>query len=337
LQGKAVKNQNTQPEKTPVRKEGGVTQKNGNTNTNGGRRPGNLASPRVTYEVLVPVRTGVTSRSNPVRTQQPGPIVKKEICQHFLQGICKYGNNCKKQHPKKPELGDILTYVSSTRQRVDEEDGISLSEPNLPGLPALPPNGKCRIMGPLVIYFIPFYKPYNGIIYYKKIRLYRYNKTKQTFKLVFSYTKQGFHITTAAASSGYLVCSRLPFDPAVLQFMELAQKLKRENAQMKQRDERQKKEIADLKLETLQNRIFSNIRMADPVDLFVYDPLIKAHVQVLEYHKPADHVSLEGRTLHLWDKKTGLNHTFYIEMKTENVTNYNLDVPLQPPKLCNVF
>jgi hypothetical protein len=183
------------------------------------------------------------------------------------------------------------------------------------------------------------------------------------YKLVFSYTKQGFHITTAAASNGYLVCSRLPFDPDVLQFMEEAKKQKRQNAQ---KDERQKKEIADLKaqnrhlsdkarripvselrvnvqveqsnlLETLQNRIYSNIRLADPVDLFVYDPLIKAHVQVLEYHKPADHVSLDGRTLHLWDKKTGLNHTFSIAMKTENVTNYNLDVPLQPTKLCNEF
>jgi hypothetical protein len=296
--------------------------------------------------------------------QNTGNLSPKD-CVFWLAGSCKNGENCPFQHPpKKPILKNILKYQTSTKEKPNVEVGISYTTPTLPGLPVLPQNGKCRILKDnLVIYFIPFFKPIDGNVYFKKIRLFRFNIKKGEYKLVFSYTKQGFHITTAAASNGYLVCSRLPFHPDVLQFMEEAKKQKRQNAQ---KDERQKKEIADLKaqnrhlsdkarripvselrvnvqveqsnlLETLQNRIYSNIRLADPVDLFVYDPLIKAHVQVLEYHKPADHVSLDGRTLHLWDKKTGLNHTFSIAMKTENVTNYNLDVPLQPTKLCNEF
>jgi hypothetical protein len=287
------------------------------------------------------------------------------------EGYCKNGNNCLFKHPlKKLELEDILKYEKSPLQNPNQNDGIFTKRPDLPGLPDLPPNGKCRVTSDqgLIIYFIPFYKPIDGIVYYKKIRLYRLNKSKGIYKLVFSYTKLGFHITTAAASNGYLVCSRLPYDEAVLKLMEEAKKLKNQNTQWQLKDEKHMKEIEklkkknrylsdkvkrkpvselrvnvgirveqDLRLEILNKRVLDNIRLADPVDLFVYDPLIKAHVHVLEYHKPADHVSLKGRTLQLWDKQTGKNHTFFIVMKTDNVIKFNLDDPLQPKKLCDVF
>jgi len=91
------------------------------------------------------------------------------------------------------------------------------------------------------------------------------------------------------------------------------------------------------KSEWRQNKIKDNFRARDPVDLFVFDPVIKVHVQVLEYHKPADYVDLNGRNLYLWDKMTGLYHSFYIKMGTYQVSNYDVDEPLKPDRLCDHF
>jgi hypothetical protein len=334
---------------------------------------------------------------------------KKDIvCVWYLANKCRNGENCDYQHPlKTSELKEILNYQESSSIRPNVEDGMYYRTPNLPGLPELPPNGKCRIMNDksLVIYFIPFFKPIDGIVYFKKVRLYRLNKQKNQYTLVFSYTKQNFHITTAAASNGYLVCSRLPYDPAVLKFMEEANKLqeqaeiqqnqiaklKNQNQNLQKKDEFQKNQIAQLKnqnqnlqkkgqiqkkqndklknqnrdlqkkgeritvaystsqtitygnplLNQFQMKIRDNFRTADPIDLFVYNPNHDkddiSFKHVLEYHKPADHVDLNGRTLGLWDEKTRAYHTFHIQILTEDVKKYNLDKPVIPEKLCEVF
>jgi len=308
---------------------------------------------------------------------QPIDLTKKEkICMFWVVGTCKYGADCQYQHPpKKPNLTDILEHCySTTKNALNIEDYICYTTPDL-RLPELPLNGMCRMMPDkeLAIYFIPFYKPIDGIVYYKKIRLFRYNKKKEEFKLVFSYTKQGFHITSAAASNGYLVCSRLPYDIAVFKMMEEAKKLKKQNENLQEKirlkDERLTKQISQLKtknrylsnnfnrkpvsslrananfnmvvkhkkLELLEFSIRDKFRSADPVDLFVYDPVIKTHIQVLEYHKPADYVDLNGKILHLWDKKTGRLHTFSVKMGTNQVSNYDFDEPLKPEKLCDEF
>jgi len=295
---------------------------------------------------------------------------------YWSVGKCKKGETCEYQHPpKKPILEDILDHKSSIKATPDENEGIKFTTPE--GLPSLPPNGKCRVMegGDLVIYFIPFFKPIDNITYYKKIRLFRYNKNKKEYKLVFSYTRKDFHITTATASNGYLVCSRLPYDQSVLKMMAEAKRLRNKNEKLekklKQNDEKFCKQIAELKnknrylsdevtrsnselrmereqskardvannnnVARLESIIRDNIRARDPVDIFVFDPTIKCHVHVLEYHKPADHVDLKGRTLALYDKKSGLTHTFEITMQTKNAKGFNLDEPLQPKQLCPDF
>jgi hypothetical protein len=290
---------------------------------------------------------------------QERAVPLKAVCAWYLTGNCKKGDNCPFQHPPPtPELKDILEYQASSSVKPNVEDGMYYRtlNPNLPGLPELPPNGKCRIMNDqsLVIYFIPFFKPIDGIVYFKKIRLFRFNKQKNEYKLVYSYTKQGFHITTAAASNGYLVCSRLPYDQAVLQLMAEAKILKK-------RDEIQKKQIDKLKNQNqnlqkkgaritgeyrrqtltsvtwLERTIMDNFRIADPIDLFVFNPKDKVFQHVLEYHKPADHVDLKGRTLGLWDKKTNKYHTFHIQILTEDVKKYDLKKPVEPERLCDVF
>jgi len=179
---------------------------------------------------------------------------------------------------------------------------------------------------------------------------------------VFSYTKQNFHITSASASNGYLVLSRLPYDVNVLKLMDEAKKLKKQNDFLKVKDERHKQEKAkliaknrlvsdklnatrrevsslrdDARIRALSNSIFDDFRTRDPVDLFVFDAVIKAHVHVLEYHKPADHVDLKGRVLRLWDKKTGYCHSFNINMHTKDVCKYDVDKPIQPERLCDLF
>jgi len=330
---------------------------------------------------------------------------KDTVCVWYMDGQCRNGDNCDYQHPlKTPELKEILEYQKSSTFRPNVEDGMYYRTPNLPGLPELPQNGKCRIMNDksLVIYFIPFFKPIEGIVYFRKVRLYRLNKQKNQYKLVFNYTKQNFHITTAAASNGYLVCSRLPYDSNVLKLMEEANKLqeqaviqkdkiaqlKNQNQNLQKKDEFQKNQIAQLKnqnqnlkkkgqaqkkqndqlknqnwdlqkkgeritvatsqtitygrpLMNLNRNIRDNFRTADPIDLFVYDPYhdkdASSFKHVLEYHKPADHVDLNGRTLGLWDQKTREYHTFHIQILTEDVNKYNLDKPVVPEKLCEVF
>jgi hypothetical protein len=311
--------------------------------------------------------------------QNTGNLSPKD-CVFWLAGSCKNGENCPFQHPpKKPILKNILKYQTSTKEKPNVEVGISYTTPTLPGLPVLPQNGKCRILKDnLVIYFIPFFKPIDGNVYFKKIILFRFYKGE--YKLVFSYTKQGFHFTTAAATHDYLVCSRLPYDVAILKMMEEAKKMRKQNEFLKKKDERQTKQIsrekaknrvlsdklarkpvsslridARIKIEQnnigiqridqfqyqrlnqLQFRIMDNFRTADPIDLFVFDPVIKTLIHVLEYHKPADHVNLEGRVLGLWDQKTGLYHSFQIKMITNDVPKYDLDEPLQPKQLCDVF
>jgi len=305
------------------------------------------------------------------------PNLTKKCVFWVTLGKCKHGSNCPYQHPpRKPNLKEILKHMSSVLKEPNIENGISYTVPPYPGLPDLPTNGICRIMQceELVIYFIPFYRPIDGVVYFKKIRLFRFNQKMKEFKLVFSYTKQGFHITSAAASSGYLVCSRLPYDVAVLKLMEESNRLKKQSEKMRRKNEKDTQQIAKLKskngylsnklnrkpisvlreearsnrkgfqvefksqkLERLGNTIKDNFRNADPVDLFVFDPVIKCHIQVLEYHKPADYVDLNGKTLHLWDKNTGLYHSFFIKMGTNQVSNYDLDEPLKPDKLCAQF
>lgn len=280
-------------------------------------------------------------------------------------------------HQKKPNLSDILEYQYSDYITPNVEDGISYTRPDYPGLPQLPQNGKCRIMNDsdLIIYFIPFFKPIDGVVYFKKIRLFRFNRNKKQYVLVFNYNKQGFHITSAAASNGYLVCSRLPYDAAILRIMEEAKRLKKSEEKlqhvMKKKDENHARRMAQLRqknrdlsdeirrrpvsvlrveakirvqtkrnnrLESLIVQEMVNIRNADPVDLFVYDSELRAHVHVLEYHKPADHVDLQGKTLYLLENKTtGKYHSFKINLLTENVSKFQLDDPIQPKQLCDVF
>jgi len=305
-------------------------------------------------------------------------IKKDKPCAFWAIGECQKGDKCAFNHPpRSPELKDILKYKSSEKKVPTNIEScmVSVSPKLRCGLPELPPNGKCRVMEQdgLVIYFIPFFKSIDGIVYFKKIRLFRYNHTKQEYKLVFSYTKQNFHITTASASNGYLVCSRLPYDPNVLKMMEEAKRLKKQTERLQQKlsqkDERMTNQIAKLKaknrflsdkikdrpkvselrvrvnvqvtasskMQSLETKIFDNIRSQDPIDLFVFDPELKAHVHVLEYHKPADHVDLEGRTLRLWDKKSGFNHIFDIKLLTKDVATLDFDDPLQPKQLCEIF
>jgi len=92
-----------------------------------------------------------------------------------------------------------------------------------------------------------------------------------------------------------------------------------------------------INIQRLSKTIFDDFRTRDPVDLFVFDPVINAHVHVLEYHKPADHVDLKGRVLRLWDKKTGYCHIFNINMHTKDVCKYDVDKPIQPEQLCEFF
>jgi len=319
------------------------------------------------------------------RAQNPvlirAKVQRKQTYQHPKKNETYETRNANYQYmhqPKKPELSDILKYNRSFFEKPNVEEGMHNYAPSAPGLPALPRYGKCRIMNDNehIIYFIPFYQPINDTVYFKKIRLYRFNKNKGEYKLVFNYNKQGFHITSAAASNGYLVCSRLPYNAAVLKMMEEANRLKKQNDKMlqeiKQKDEVHARQIAKLRaknrdlssknkkpgsslrveafsstqirIETTNNRlgqlqytIMDNWRTSDPVDLFVYDTEKKCHVPVLEYHKPADHVDLKGRTLSLWDKKTGLSHSFFITLKTNGVSKYLLDEPIQPKQLCDVF
>jgi FtsZ-binding cell division protein ZapB len=264
-------------------------------------------------------------------------------------------------------------------------DGIYTTTPPFAGLPPLVENGKCRVMGNYVIYFIPFYIPFDGEYLYKKIRLFRFNPSKQVFKLVFSYRYEGFHITTAAATNGYLVCSRLPYDAEVLKLMTTAKKLAKENQFIKQSRSKLQKEVSSLKkknrsltvsnlaqrtqisnqnehirnlntqiasnrnkrerpnrndsgyVASLQNRVLKNIRDRDPVDIFVYHPEQKVMVHVLEYHKPADHVHLDGNILTLYDKPSGRSHIFELTMKTSTVSDYDLSEPLRPSSLCDAF
>jgi len=332
------------------------------------------------------------NKMKPQMTQERASSKKDTVCAWYLTGRCREGDNCPYQHPlPTPELEDILSYQSSSSIKPNVEDGMYYRTPNLnlPGIPELPPNGKCRIINDqsLVIYFIPFFQPIDGIVYFKKIRLFRFNKQSNEYKLVFSYTKQGFHITTAAASNGYLVCSRLPYDPAILKMMAEAKNLKKQNQKLQKKDEIQKNQIDKLKnqnqnlqkkdeiqkkkinklnnqnqnlqkkgerftveyrrtvtyenrrLEQLQSTIMDNFRTADPIDLFVFDPNDKdqPYKHVLEYHKPADHVDLNGRYLGLWDKKTNKYHTFHIQILTENVKKYDFKKPVEPNQLCDVF
>jgi hypothetical protein len=289
------------------------------------------------------------------------PVVKKqEPCMYWLAGKCKFGENCSYLHPLRvPNLGEILKYKESKSFTPNVEEGISYSAPASPGLPALPPNGKCRVCdnNELIIYFIPFYKPIDGVVYFKKIRLYRFNKNKGEYKLVFNYNKQGFHITTASASNGYLVLSRLPYDDAVLKMMEEAKRLKSQNQKLQQvikkKDELHARQKANLRaknrdlsdnlkrknqyIDSLNWRIMFNIRARDPVDVFVYDSVLKVHVHVLEYHKPADFVDLHGKTLSLWDKSSGQYHIFFLKLETNRVSEFQLDDPIQPKQLCDVF
>jgi hypothetical protein len=317
-------------------------------------------------------------QKNSLKNTPQLPVVKKqEPCIYWLGGKCKFGENCTYLHPPRvPSLGEILKYQQSKSLTPNVEEGISYSAPAVPGLPALPPNGKCRVCNDneLIIYFIPFYKPIDGVVYFKKIRLYRFNKNKGEYKLVFNYNKQGFHITTAAASNGYLVLSRLPYDAAVLKMMEEAKRLKSQNQKLQQgikkkdeiharqmanlrannrdlSDKLKRKPVSTLRVETqiriqnvnnnyidsLNRTIMVNIRAADPVDVFVYDSVLKVHVHVLEYHKPADFVDLHGKTLSLWDKKSGQYHIFYLKLETNRVSDFQLDDPIQPKQLCDVF
>ena len=94
---------------------------------------------------------------------------------------------------------------------------------------------------------------------------------------------------------------------------------------------------SSFRIQRLETSIFENIRTRDPVDLFVFDPELKVHVHVLEYHKPADHVDLKGKTLKLWDKKSALSHTFDIKLNTKDVATLDFDDPLQPKQLCEQF
>jgi hypothetical protein len=316
-------------------------------------------------------RTNKTPYIKEAQKEAIKPQNTKE-CAWWAIGQCTKGEACKFVHPpKKPVLTDILKYSESKFITTHVKDGMIDRVPIFPGLPALPPNGKCRIMDDqnLIIYFIPFFKPIGGVVYYKKIRLYRFNKKKGEYKLVFNYTKQAFHITSAAASNGYLVCSRLPYDAAVLNIMEEAKKLKKKNEYFKKKDEMHAKQMAQLRaknrdlsdkyrkplstlrvetkiridtrnnnrLENLSLVAMDNFRSADPVDLFVFDSELKVHVHVLEYHKPADFVDLRGKEMCLWDKKTGMYHTFILQLQTQNVSKYQFDEPIQPKQLCDVF
>jgi len=269
-------------------------------------------------------------------------------------------------------LEEILEHKSSIKSTPHLADGVAMVAPNLPGLPPLPPNGKCRVMEGFVIYFIPFFKPIDGVSYYKRILLFRLNSAKKTYKLVFSYTRKDFHITSASASNGYLVCSRLPYDANVLKIMEEAKKLKQK---LWEKDENMRKQLTKLKsknrylsdrvakakqsalprpysaiapfstngtfstnkLARLELKVHDSIRSRDPVDLFAFDPERKTLVHVLEYHKPADHVNLQKRTLELWDKNSNTIHIFGITLLTKDVARFDFDDPLQPKKLCEEF
>lgn len=305
------------------------------------------------------------------RKQTPLPRSINEECRWWRSGQCTKGDQCPYVHPPLiPNLSDILEHQNSYYGTPNVEDGISYTAPSYPGLPQLPPNGKCRIMNgsDLIIYFIPFFELIDGKPYYKKIRLYRFNKNKGHYVLVFNYNKHGFHITTAAASNGYLVCSRLPYDENVLKLME---QLKLSHQVIKMKDETHQRQMAQLRqknrdlsekirrkpvstlrvevqirdenasrsniVDKLIKKQLDTIRNADPVDLFVYDSVLGAHVHVLEYHKPSDHVHLQGKKLYLWDEKNGKTHYFKINLLTENVFKFQLDDPIQPKRLCDQF
>jgi len=330
------------------------------------------------HEATILPRTPYVYEAKKVeRKQTPLPGSINEPCAYWAIGKCKNGENCPYMHPpKKPNLSDVLEHQNSDYITPNDEDGISYTTPPYPGLPQLPQNGKCRIMhdSDLIIYFIPFFKPIDNVVYFKKIRLYRFNKKKGQYVLVFNYNKQGFHITSAAASNGYLVCSRLPYDAAILRIMEEAKRLKNSQEKLhnviKKKDENHARQMAQLRQknrdlsEKIKRRPVSTLRVeaqirferksnnrlewlfdmerdyirnADPVDLFVYDSKLGAHVHVLEYHKPSDHVDLQGKNLFLWDKKTGLYHYFKINLLTQNVSKFQLDEPIQPKQLCDVF
>jgi len=121
----------------------------------------------------------------------------------------------------------------------------------------------------------------------------------------------------------------VPLDPAVLRMMkEEAKRLKKQNDSLregiKKKDEIHARQMANLRAKNkdlsdrrpvsslrveaqirIQNTYISptyqnfSLNTRDPVDLFVFDQDLKAHVHVLEYHKPADFVDLRGKTLSL--------------------------------------
>eukprot|EP01103_Thecamoeba_quadrilineata_P010725 TRINITY_DN2396_c0_g1_i3.p1 TRINITY_DN2396_c0_g1~~TRINITY_DN2396_c0_g1_i3.p1 ORF type:complete len:318 (-),score=65.12 TRINITY_DN2396_c0_g1_i3:606-1559(-) len=181
----------------------------------------------------------VTDTTKPLPFQKPAapdeglkPVDKKKdkICMFWLSnGYCKLQNSCLYQHPppkpQKPTLGDILIHQSSTRQYPNKSYTLPLTSA---GLHPLPTNGKREVTANAgyVIDFIPYFKPISGIIYYKSLLLFRFIEKKNTYKLIFKYSKKDFHFTTASASNGYFVCSRLPYEPDVLRMMEENRKLR---------------------------------------------------------------------------------------------------------------
>lgn len=352
---------------------------------------------------------------------------KKTLCAAWAYGTCQFGARCRHIHPiRKPLFKEVLEHKMSTSEIPDMNDGIMHTKPDLPGLPDLPTNGKCRIMGDYVIYFLPFWKDFEGKYFFKKIQLFRLNKQKGMYKLVFSYRKENFHITTAAASNGYLVCSRIPYDASVLQIMREAKALAKRNEILQKKEshlqskvvqqieknkslynanknlsssmKKQKKRIDNLestqvnlqeklsrrsshnkpttgpsvnkrskssfkqegerktkyksttinlnvtvnitqktRLTNLQKNVFANFRDLDPIDIFVYHPIEKTMVHVLEYHKPADHVHLEKNMVTLYDMPSQQSHVFCIEMSSSNISAYDFVEPLRPSTLCDYF
>lgn len=186
------------------------------------------------------------------------PKKNSRPCANWAYGKCTFGDKCRFEHPiRRPDLAEVLEYQESHSTPPDTMDGIQFQTPDLPGLPNLVANGMCRVMGDYVIYFIPFYIPFEGKYFYKKLVLFRLNKRENRYKQVFSHRMENFHFTTAAATNGFFVCSRLPYDANVLKLMCQAKKLDKEKKKVQQAQARSQEKITRLQTrnETLQNRV----------------------------------------------------------------------------------
>eukprot|EP01133_Synstelium_polycarpum_P010574 gene10574-12301_t len=267
--------------------------------------------------------------------REPPPDAHVEIKPSFVTRAL--GNY--KSDRESPTLKEVLSHKSSLRGAPNLDEGIVIIAPHLPGLPPIPQNGKCRLMPcGLVIYFIPFFRPIDGVVYFKKIILFRFNRKQDKYVPTIKYSKKDFHITSAAASNGFLVLSRLPYDLDTLVLLENYKKVSKAKDEVDSEIQQLKMMVQTLKIQNEERRMQNERKVEeDPVDILIYDPELMQHVHVLEYHKPADHVNISGKTVELYDKETKMIHTFDIVLQTKDMSKFDFSDPLKPKQLCPQF